>query len=338
MNFSSHHEVSIVLGLEADCSPKKNNYWRMGYSYPIQLTQWALASAAGHPILFRFMETLQNKLEGAANRNYGHLDSFEAAKELRHIGPLSLTGPVAVTIATMDWLHEQFGLRWNALTGLRDGGRSKLIDDVLILPITGFRYDSAWNLILMKCADLRVVLVVAGMAIWARNLSRILRHAYGIGRRVHGNRSIPKSNTANFVAASSEGARIGRNSRTSWSKTIACIRRSIFRPSCDTPETASTLYSRAAYTVSVRGEKNFTCHDVHCWAVCVPSLPCSGMTEATRSMTCTMSTRKVRAHVCECYKLTQWNTAGVSSFEQPLVTAGTYLREALLLSCRRYKE
>jgi hypothetical protein len=137
--FSSASDAGLVLGIEADCSPDKNDYWRMGYSYPIQLTQWALASAVGHPVLLRFMETLQRRLDDVARRNHGNISGVEAAKELRRIGPLSLTGPVAVSLATMSWLDEQANLRWNALTGLLDGGRSKLVEDVLILPITGFR-------------------------------------------------------------------------------------------------------------------------------------------------------------------------------------------------------
>jgi hypothetical protein len=39
----------------------------------------------------------------------------------------------------MTLLSEQVGLRWNSLTGLEDGGQSKLVQDVLILPITAFR-------------------------------------------------------------------------------------------------------------------------------------------------------------------------------------------------------
>lgn len=138
--FSSKAPVGIVLGIEADCPPEGNKYWRMGYSYPVQLTQWALASTTGHPLLLRFMETLQRKLDDVASRYHGDITTPGAARELRHIGPLSLTGPVAVTVAAMRWLDEQVGLRWNALTSLKDGGQSKLVDDVLILPITGFRY------------------------------------------------------------------------------------------------------------------------------------------------------------------------------------------------------
>ncbi|KIX94597.1 uncharacterized protein Z520_09643 [Fonsecaea multimorphosa CBS 102226] len=138
MEFSFDNPVSSILGLEADCAPHKSDYWRMGYSYPVQLTQWALASSSGHAVLLRFMDTLQRRLEDVATRNRGDINAPEAVRELRQIGPLSLTGPVAVTVAAKTWLEERTGLRWNALTGSADGGQSKLVEDVLVLPITGF--------------------------------------------------------------------------------------------------------------------------------------------------------------------------------------------------------
>lgn len=53
--------------------------------------------------------------------------------------PLTRTGPAAVTLATLLWLEHDNEFRWNALTGLKDGGKTKLVADALILPITGFR-------------------------------------------------------------------------------------------------------------------------------------------------------------------------------------------------------
>ncbi|KIW74475.1 hypothetical protein Z517_12415 [Fonsecaea pedrosoi CBS 271.37] len=138
LKYSYDNTVSTILGIEADCVPYKSDYWRMGYSYPVQLTQWALASSPGHPILLRFMDTLQRRLADVARRDRGDITAPQAVRELQRIGPLSLTGPVSVTVAAKTWLEERIGLRWNALTGLADGGQSKLVDDVLILPITGF--------------------------------------------------------------------------------------------------------------------------------------------------------------------------------------------------------
>jgi len=67
-------------------------------------------------------------------------DGDSSRKKLKALNPLSLTGPVAITNATKTWLEDKAGLRWNALTGLADGGRSKVVIDTMILPITGFRY------------------------------------------------------------------------------------------------------------------------------------------------------------------------------------------------------
>ncbi|KAJ9605805.1 hypothetical protein H2200_009654 [Cladophialophora chaetospira] len=138
IRYTSNSSINLILGIEADCPPDGNEYWRMGYTYPVQLTQWALASSSSHPVLLRFMETLTYYLQAIADRNGGDLKSPDALRELRRIGPLSLTGPVAITGATQSWLKTKTGLRWNALTGLHDGGRSKAVGDVLVLPITGF--------------------------------------------------------------------------------------------------------------------------------------------------------------------------------------------------------
>lgn len=121
--YRSTKPVRAIVGLEADCPPGSDLYWRMGYTHPVQLTQWAFAWAPGHPILQMF------------------LDRFSAAMQERSnqaVDPLVLTGPVAFTEAVQSWLVATTGLRWNALTGSHDGGRSKVVEDVLVLPITGF--------------------------------------------------------------------------------------------------------------------------------------------------------------------------------------------------------
>ncbi|KAK2616303.1 hypothetical protein QQS21_000737 [Conoideocrella luteorostrata] len=128
--------VNLLWGLEADTDPETNQYWRMGYDFPVQLTNWAMASAPQHPVLYRFMDRLQDKLEAEKQS----LLQTPDGKQPKEHDPLTRTGPAAVTETTMKWLQKQVGLRWNALTGLHDGGRAKLVSDVLILPMTGFRY------------------------------------------------------------------------------------------------------------------------------------------------------------------------------------------------------
>lgn len=135
-NANEVRPVNLLWGLEADTDPNTDQYWRMGYAHPVQLTNWAMASARQHPILYRFMDRLQDKLkvEKAAELQTA------TGKQAKEHDPLTRTGPAAVTEATMIWLKKQVGLRWNAMTGLGDGGRSKLASDVLVLPMTGFRY------------------------------------------------------------------------------------------------------------------------------------------------------------------------------------------------------
>lgn len=136
--YNSTKPVRAIFGLEADCPPDRDTYWRMGYTNPVQLTQWALASAPGHPALTWFMQKFNSVLDEVANHHAGNLTTPEAYEELYYLDPLSLTGPDAITVVLRSWLEDRIGLRWNALTGLYDDGKSKLADDIMILPITGF--------------------------------------------------------------------------------------------------------------------------------------------------------------------------------------------------------
>ncbi|KAG5752036.1 hypothetical protein H9Q70_005323 [Fusarium xylarioides] len=117
--------VSLLWGLEADNDPDSDAYWRRSYTYPQQLSQWAFAAAPQHPVFERYMDNL---------RNYTR-DNDTAAQ---NSDPLKRTGPAAVTLATKSWLEDNVGFRWTSLTGVKDGGKSKLVEDILILPITGF--------------------------------------------------------------------------------------------------------------------------------------------------------------------------------------------------------
>ncbi len=121
--------VKLLWGLEADTDPDSDAYWRMGYTYPVQVTQWALASAPKHPVLTQFVDNLKAQIR-----------KEKESPKAPVADPLTRTGPAAVTLATSMWLEKEITFRWNAVTGLKDGGKSKLASDVLVLPITGFRY------------------------------------------------------------------------------------------------------------------------------------------------------------------------------------------------------
>ncbi|KJK60625.1 OCH1 like protein [Aspergillus parasiticus SU-1] len=133
----SLHRMAL-FGIEADCLPTDHTCWRMGYPYPVQLTQWSFAWARDHPLLQQYIKNLAHQLQKISN-HHGGLQTSAARTELQALDPLTLTGPEAVTRAAQEWLNVSAGLRWNALTGLHDGGKAKLVDDVLILPITSFR-------------------------------------------------------------------------------------------------------------------------------------------------------------------------------------------------------
>ena len=126
---STSEAVGAIYGIEADTPPDTDAYWRMGYSYPIQLTNWALAMAPHHPTAQKYLEELGESIGQNSTR-------------LPDIDPLDLTGPPAVTRAVKEHAESTSpDFQWDSLSGLNDGpgGRGKIIaNDVLILPITGF--------------------------------------------------------------------------------------------------------------------------------------------------------------------------------------------------------
>ncbi|KAL5353074.1 hypothetical protein ACLOAV_001104 [Pseudogymnoascus australis] len=128
----------LLLGIEADNDPNTDTHWRMGYFFPIQLTQWALASAPNHPVLNRFLANFKTRVAELSTPFKGNLTAMAESGVLAKEDPLKLTGPEAITTAAMQQLKEDAGLRWEALTGLQDGGRSKAVGDTIILPITAF--------------------------------------------------------------------------------------------------------------------------------------------------------------------------------------------------------
>jgi hypothetical protein len=127
--------VNLILGIEADTEETSDTYWRMGYTYSVQLTQWALAASPKQPLLTHFLANFRAKVQNALDDAEG---TMTPVKSVMKQDPLELTGPVAITKASMEWLVGKTGLRWQALSGLHDGGRSKVVLDTLILPITGF--------------------------------------------------------------------------------------------------------------------------------------------------------------------------------------------------------
>ncbi|KAL2809919.1 hypothetical protein BJX63DRAFT_445054 [Aspergillus granulosus] len=136
--YQSSEPVRAIVGIEADNPPDTDTYWRMGYFYPVQLTQWAFAWAPQHPILSQFIDHIFNTVRKVAHKHDGDLNSEPTQQELAYLDPVNVTGPIAFTDSVSTWLTGKADLRWNAVTGLNDGGQSKFVEDVLVLPITGF--------------------------------------------------------------------------------------------------------------------------------------------------------------------------------------------------------
>ncbi|KAI9710191.1 MAG: hypothetical protein M1828_002205 [Chrysothrix sp. TS-e1954] len=122
-------DVGAIFGIEADNPSDTDAFWRMGYSFPVQITNWAFAMAPHHPTALGFLAQLETEIALNSTR-------------LPKIDPLDLTGPPALTKAVKTHCESMSpSFRWDALSGGNDtqGGRGKVAaGDVLILPITGF--------------------------------------------------------------------------------------------------------------------------------------------------------------------------------------------------------
>ncbi|KAI9376022.1 hypothetical protein BJX61DRAFT_548056 [Aspergillus egyptiacus] len=135
--YHSTQAVNAIVGIEADTDPDTDAYWRMGYFFPIQLTQWAFAFAPHHPILQLFIDRLRQTIQLIMYEQQLLTDP-EQDHGLDWIDPVNLTGPIAFTDSVRTYLDQTANLRWDALTGLHDKGTTKFVEDVLVLPITGF--------------------------------------------------------------------------------------------------------------------------------------------------------------------------------------------------------
>lgn len=126
---ASSPAVGVIVGIECDVLPTSDTYWRAGYTYPLQLTNWAIAMAPQHPLATRYMDTVDEAIQLNVSR-------------LAQVDPLELTGPPRLTKVAMEHCDAEVpGFPWNELSGIDDpvGGRGKVAaGDVLVLPITGF--------------------------------------------------------------------------------------------------------------------------------------------------------------------------------------------------------
>ena len=129
--------VNAVFGLEADNLPEPDDtYWRMGYTFPVQVTNWALAMSPHHPVADLFLSSLTARVHADMN-------------VLPSIDPLNITGPPALTHTLKEYTERvEPNFSWQSLSNIpskSQPGRSKIVaGDILILPITGFSPGRGW--------------------------------------------------------------------------------------------------------------------------------------------------------------------------------------------------
>jgi mannosyltransferase OCH1-like enzyme len=134
---ASDKTVSAVFGLEADNPPEPDDtYWRMGYTFPVQITNWAMAMSPHHPVADLFLSDVSARI--LANVHH-----------LRAIDPLNITGPPALTHIVKDHSERtEPGFAWQSISNRgrsAASGRAKIVaGDTLVLPITGFSPGRGW--------------------------------------------------------------------------------------------------------------------------------------------------------------------------------------------------
>lgn len=122
-------DVAAIVGIESDNEADKDDYWRMGYSYALQLTNWAMAMAPQHPIASHYLTQVTAGI-------------MQNATRLKDVEILDLTGPPAFTKAVKTLCEsEDPSFRWDSLSSRADPPNSTgkiAAGDVVVLPITGF--------------------------------------------------------------------------------------------------------------------------------------------------------------------------------------------------------
>ncbi|RVX71623.1 hypothetical protein B0A52_03807 [Exophiala mesophila] len=120
--------VRIVIGVEAD--PDRED-WRQWYARRLQFCQWTIHSKPRHPILVEVVARI-TELTLAMHRE-GRLGAAESMDEiLNHTGPGIWTDAI---FAYFNIAPRQGPINNNTFFNLRE---PKVVDDVLVLPITSF--------------------------------------------------------------------------------------------------------------------------------------------------------------------------------------------------------
>lgn len=154
---------SFIAGVEADVGDRKD--WAKWYPRPLQLSQWTMASARGHPILLDVLRRITQTTFASYAEEVAYMatkadlldapspaiqtdpalvrerqDTLDAAKPpFRSV--MSWTGPGVWTDAALEYALVKWGAEWAWFRSLgEDGwrGGARREGDVKIVSITGF--------------------------------------------------------------------------------------------------------------------------------------------------------------------------------------------------------
>ena len=124
------NQTNLIIGIEGD---SLGGPIIAGFSHPVGLGQWTLAAKPGHIMLERMIERVLSRLGMLAERQNRTLATLEASYK----DVIDTTGPGAFSECIYHELSLATGTNVTSsnLTGLTE---PRLIEDVLILPVTAF--------------------------------------------------------------------------------------------------------------------------------------------------------------------------------------------------------
>lgn len=104
---ATKNTINAIFGLEADNLPEPDDtYWRMGYTFPVQVTNWALAMSPHHPIASLFLSGLAARIQ-------------TDMAILPTIDPLNITGPPALTHTLIEYTERvEPNFSWQSLSNI----------------------------------------------------------------------------------------------------------------------------------------------------------------------------------------------------------------------------
>lgn len=142
-------DVGVIIGIEAD--PDRSD-WHDWYSRRVQFCQWTFRAKPGHPLFREIVARItEQTLERTNNGSISGLmtaashGSKSAISEIVEKHVMEWTGPAIWTDSVFDYLNSksvletfkengEYGISWHNFTDMRE---TKLIGDILVLPITG---------------------------------------------------------------------------------------------------------------------------------------------------------------------------------------------------------